>query len=124
MVFGAVSESAGAGAAGACGAAVRALRYLVRVASEGCAAILFEAVLAFVAAWSAAGGVGVSDRLPELLDCKALMVELGVRRATAESVMRQLPIVSFPGLRKVYVKRSDVARLVEERTFEKGQVPA
>jgi hypothetical protein len=100
------------------------LRDPVRVASEGRAAVLLEEVLALVAAWPAEGGVGVSDRLPELLDCKALMVELGVRRATAECVMRQLPIVSFPGLRKVYVKRSDVSRLVEERTFEKGQVPA
>jgi hypothetical protein len=69
-------------------------------------------------------GGTMSDRLPELLDCRALMLELGVKRATAEAVMRQLPIVAFPGLRKTYVKRSDVAALVAERTYEKGQVPA
>jgi hypothetical protein len=62
--------------------------------------------------------------LPELLDCRALQAELGVKRATAEAVMRQLPIVQFPGLRKVYVKRSDVAALVEARTFTNGEVPA
>jgi hypothetical protein len=61
--------------------------------------------------------------LPELLDTKALMLELGVKRATAEGVMRQLPVVKFPGLRKTYVKRSDVAALVEARTFTNGEVP-
>jgi hypothetical protein len=64
------------------------------------------------------------ERLPELLDAKALAAELGVTRAAAEAVMRQLPIVQFEGLRKVYVRRSDVARLVDERTFSKDQVPA
>jgi len=62
--------------------------------------------------------------LPELLDCRALMLELGVKRATAEAIMRELPVVQFAGLRKVFVRRSDVARLVEERTFTTGQVPA
>ena len=37
--------------------------------------------------------------------------------------MRQLPGVQFEGLRKRYVHRADVARLLEERTFSKGQVP-
>jgi hypothetical protein len=64
-----------------------------------------------------------TERLPELLDCKALMVELGVKRATAEAIMRELPVVQFAGLRKVYVRRSDVARLVDERTFSSHQVP-
>ena len=38
--------------------------------------------------------------------------------------MRQLPVVQFVGLRKVYVRRPDVARLIESRTFEKHQVAA
>jgi hypothetical protein len=38
--------------------------------------------------------------------------------------MRQLPLVQFEGLRKVYVRRSDVRRLLEERTFTKDQVVA
>jgi hypothetical protein len=66
----------------------------------------------------------VSEHLPELLDCKSLARELGVTRAAAEAIMRQLPSVQVPGLRKVYVRRSDVAELLERSTFEKGQVPA
>jgi hypothetical protein len=66
----------------------------------------------------------VSERLPELLDVKALRAELGVSRAAAEAIMRQLPVVEFEGLRKAYVRRSDVVALVEERTFAKDEVPA
>lgn len=66
----------------------------------------------------------MTEPLPELLDCKQLMDELGVKRAAADAIMRQLPIVQFEGLRKTYVRRPDVARLIEARTFEKTQVPA
>jgi hypothetical protein len=66
----------------------------------------------------------LSEPLPELLDAKHLTAELGVTRAAAEAIMRQLPVVQFEGLRKVYVRRSDVANLLEERTFSKAQVPA
>jgi hypothetical protein len=66
----------------------------------------------------------VSERLPELLDAKGLQAELGVTRAAAEAIMRRLPVVQFEDLRKVYVRRSDVAGLIEARTFGKGQVPA
>jgi len=66
----------------------------------------------------------VSDRLPELLDAKALQAELGVTRAAAEAIMRAVLVVSIPGLRKTYCRRADVARLLEERTFAKDQVPA
>jgi hypothetical protein len=65
----------------------------------------------------------VTDRLPELLDCKALRAELGVSRAAAEAIMRQLQIVQLPGLRKVFVKRVDVERLIEEHTYAKNEVP-
>jgi hypothetical protein len=67
---------------------------------------------------------GLTDRLPELLDVAALRAELGVSRAAAEAIMRRLPIVSVEGLRKVYVRRSDVQRYLDERTFRKDQVPA
>jgi hypothetical protein len=66
----------------------------------------------------------VSGPLPQLLDVKALRAELGVSRAAAEAIMRQLPTVQLPGLRKVYVRRSDVARLLDESTFSKNRVPA
>jgi hypothetical protein len=66
----------------------------------------------------------VADRLPQLLDAKHLATELGITRAAAEKIMQSLPIVQVPGLRKVYVRRSDVERLLERCTFAKNQVPA
>jgi hypothetical protein len=66
----------------------------------------------------------VTERLPELLDAKALQAELGVSRAVAEKVMRQLPVVTFADVRKVYVRRADVHALIERRTFDKDEVPA
>lgn len=54
--------------------------------------------------------------LPQLLDCRALMAELGVKRATAEAIMRQVPKVEIDGLRKLFVKRSDVEAYLAEKT--------
>jgi hypothetical protein len=66
----------------------------------------------------------VTESLPQLLDAKALQAELGVTRAAAEAIMRRLPVVSIEGLRKVYVRRADVHRYLEQRTFAKSEVPA
>ena len=66
----------------------------------------------------------MSDRLPELLDAKGLRAELGVTRAAAEAMIRKIPTVQFEGLRKVYVRRGDVRRYLEARTFAKDEVPA
>ena len=68
--------------------------------------------------------VDVSERLPELLDVKRLQGELGITRAACEAIMRRLPVVEIEGLRKTYVRRSDVARYLDARTFAKDQVPA
>jgi hypothetical protein len=65
----------------------------------------------------------VSEPLPQLLDAKALQAELGVSRAAAEKIIEALPIVKLPDLRKVYVRRPDVERLLTEHTFAKDQVP-
>jgi hypothetical protein len=65
----------------------------------------------------------VTERLPELLDAKRLQAELGVTRAAAEAIMRRLPIVQIEGLRKTYVRREDVRRYLEARTFDKSEVP-
>ncbi len=65
----------------------------------------------------------MTDRLPELLDCKALRAELGVSRAAAEAIMRRLPTVQVEGLRKTYCRRGDVARYLDSRTFAKDEVP-
>ena len=62
----------------------------------------------------------MSEPLPELLDAKGLQAELGVTRAAAEAIMRRLPVVEFPGLRKVYVRRADVAALIDASILEKG----
>jgi hypothetical protein len=66
----------------------------------------------------------MSEQLPELLDCKALRAELSVSRAAAEAIIRRLPVVQIEGLRKVFVRRSDVAAYLESRTFAKDEVPA
>jgi hypothetical protein len=66
----------------------------------------------------------MTEPLPELLDAKALRAELGVTRAAAEAIMRQLPVVQIEGLRKVYVRRDDVARYLAMRTFSKSEVPS
>jgi hypothetical protein len=65
----------------------------------------------------------VSEPLPELLDARHLAAELGVTRAAAQAIMRRLPTVQIPGLRKTYVRREDVARYLDEHTFSKGEVP-
>jgi hypothetical protein len=59
------------------------------------------------------------EALPELLDAKKLQAELGVTRAVAEKLMRRLPLVVFEDVRKVYVRRQDVAALVDSSTVEK-----
>jgi hypothetical protein len=66
----------------------------------------------------------VSEPLPQLVDCKGLQAELGVSRASAEAIMRRLPIVQIEGLRKTFVRREHVARYLEEHTFAKDEVPA
>ena len=63
----------------------------------------------------------MTERLPGLLDAKALQDELGVKRGAAEKIMTVLPIVTLPGLRKVYVRREDVQRHLDEHTLTPEQ---
>ncbi len=65
----------------------------------------------------------MSAPLPQLLDAKSLRLELGITRAAAETIIRQLPVVQFADLREVYVRRDDVERLIAERTFTGSEVP-
>jgi hypothetical protein len=65
----------------------------------------------------------VSEGLPELLDAKKLQAELGVTRAVAEKLMRRLPLVVFEDVRKVYVRRADVAALIDLSTVAKDSRP-
>jgi hypothetical protein len=64
----------------------------------------------------------MTEPLPELLDAAGLQAELGIKRAAAEAIMRKLPVVQIEDLRKVYVRRSDVATYLEARTFTKDRV--
>jgi hypothetical protein len=63
-----------------------------------------------------------NEPLPALVDAKRLRDELGVTRAAAEAIMRRLPSVQIEGLRKSYVRRSDVAAYLDSRTFTKREV--
>jgi hypothetical protein len=54
--------------------------------------------------------------LPRLIDCRGIMEELGVRRGSAEAIMRHLPKVEVEGLRKVFVRREDVRRYLDDHT--------
>ena len=51
--------------------------------------------------------------LPALIDCRGLMSELGVKRATAETIMQHLPKTTI-GRRK-FVLKADVERYLSER---------
>ena len=61
--------------------------------------------------------------LPALLDAKGLHLELGVTRAAAAAIMRRVPTVIIPGLRKSYCRRADVLALLDAQTFAKDRVP-
>ncbi|MCL4836441.1 MAG: hypothetical protein KJ058_00560 [Thermoanaerobaculia bacterium] len=61
----------------------------------------------------------MTDR-PRLIDTRGLMAELGVRRATAETIMRRLPTVRVG--RRVYVHRADVETYLEQNTRRPGEV--
>lgn len=51
-----------------------------------------------------------------LLDRRAL-VELGLQRRSIDFIFRELPVVAFPGVRRVYVRSDDVRQCFDEYTF-------
>lgn len=53
--------------------------------------------------------------LPQLIDARGIMSELGIKRSAAEAIMRQLPKIKLDDCRKVFVRRSDVERYLSER---------
>jgi hypothetical protein len=95
---------------------------LVRVVGK--AAELVQAPLDWPSQAAPRGVLALNEPLAQLLDAKHLAAELGITRAAAEKMMQALPIVQVPGLRKTYVRRPDVERLLEACTFTKDQVPA
>jgi hypothetical protein len=52
-------------------------------------------------------------KLDALIDCKGIMDELGVKRATAEELMRAIPKVRIG--RRVFVERKDLDAEIERR---------
>lgn len=60
----------------------------------------------------------------EFMDRKMLADETGFARSTIDWIFRQVNVVAFPGHRKVYVRRADVVRLIDEGTFTKDRVRA
>lgn len=53
-----------------------------------------------------------------LIDCASIVREYGVTRSVAEAWVRQLPkIVNPGGVRKNYVRRADLDRLIDDATM-------
>ena len=61
-----------------------------------------------------------TERLPELMDNKMIRTELGITEAAADRIMRQLDTIEPHGLRKLYVRRSDVQQYLDESTRRKA----
>lgn len=57
-----------------------------------------------------------SSALPKLIDNAGLQRELGIKRAAADAIMQRVPKVTIPGVKKVYVKRTDVEQLLDDNT--------
>lgn len=56
-------------------------------------------------------------RLPVLVDRKALAAR-GLSRASVDLLYDRLPVVSYPGSRKVYLRLDDVQRYEAEHTYD------
>ena len=63
-----------------------------------------------------AGRLDMRTELPALVTCQQIQEQLNVTQAAAYKLMRQLGTIQFPGSRRVYVRRDDVHRLIEEST--------
>lgn len=56
-----------------------------------------------------------------LLDRRALE-ELGLQRRSIDHVFQELPVVSFPGVRRSYVRADDYRRYLDEHTYRGDRV--
>jgi len=59
----------------------------------------------------------VSTTLPDLIDRKGLAAR-GLTRASIDVLFDRLPVVSYPGSRKVYLRLEDVQRFEAEHTYD------
>lgn len=56
-----------------------------------------------------------------LLDRRAL-AELGLQRRSIDYLFRELPVVSFPGVRRTYIRADDYRRCLDEHTYTEARV--
>jgi hypothetical protein len=56
-----------------------------------------------------------------LLDRRAL-AELGLQRRSIDFVFRECPVISFPGVRRAYVRAEDYLRCIEQHTYTEDRV--
>ncbi len=56
-----------------------------------------------------------------LLDRRAL-ADLGLQRRSIDFIFRELPVVSFPGVRRVYVRSDDVRECLDAHTYTESGV--
>lgn len=56
--------------------------------------------------------------LPQLVDTRTIAEELGVKRAVAEAIIRRLPKQEIPGCRRLFVRRDDVEKLLDQHLKE------
>jgi hypothetical protein len=56
-----------------------------------------------------------------LLDRRAV-AELGLQRRSIDAVFKALPVVAFPGVRRVYVRADDFRRYLDDHTYADDRV--
>jgi hypothetical protein len=61
------------------------------------------------------------EREGALLDRRAL-AELGLQRRSIDYLFRELPVVSFPGVRRSYIRVEDYRRCLEQHTYTEERV--
>lgn len=59
--------------------------------------------------------------IPATLDRAQVRRFYGLTRVDVDRVFRNLPVVSLPGSRKVYVRRNDLDALLAEHTYRPGE---
>lgn len=59
----------------------------------------------------------MSDLLPDLIDRKGLAAR-GLTRTSIDLLFNRLPVVAYPGSRKVYLRVDDVARFEAEHLYD------
>lgn len=61
----------------------------------------------------------MNEPLPKLMDCRAIIDELGIRKSSAEAIIRELAktrFVASTSPRKTWVYREDVEAWVKRQT--------